>query len=142
MKKIIGTVLLCMGLGSSLFAQANINEKVSNKDYKNTKEFMNATKNVSLNLYEIINDYFQAKTCKEDFTDSVSIEEIREFAASEQYGFLMVLKYKEKEPMSKATYLALNSAYKYMNCGGEDNLGGFIGSTSAMAVELDSKETK
>lgn len=137
MKKIVGTVLLCMGLGSSLFGLSQT---------KDSKEVMDAMKMSMPIISEVIEDYFQAKTCKKEFTDVTSIEQIKDFSTSYQYGVLLELKYKEKHQqetsMAKATYLALITAYSFMNCGGEDNLGGFIGSTSAMAVELDSKETK
>jgi len=116
-----------------------INQKVLNKDYKDTKQFLNDVKNLIPTVYITINDYFQAKTCKEDFTDSVSVEEIREFATSHQFGILIGLKYDENEPVSKASYLALNSAYKLMNCGSEGSFARFIGATSEISIELDSK---
>lgn len=64
-------------------------------DYKNTKELMNnAKKNLPV-VSKVIIDYFQVKTCIENFTTIVSIKEIRKFTTMNQYSLLTGLKYND-----------------------------------------------
>lgn len=110
-------------------------------DYKNTKEMMADMKTDLPVVYDVVTDYFQAKTCKEDITLTTSIKEVREFANSFQYGVLIALKYQDS-PIMKANYLTLTSAYKAMNCGNIDAMKSFGVATNAIAVEMNDKQAK
>lgn len=112
-------------------------------DYKNTKELMNDAKKNLPKVHEVITDYFQAKTCKEDITSIASIKDIREFATSYQYGVLIGFKYQAQESIvARTNYDALINAYKVMNCGSDDAMGVYVGAVSAMAVEMNANQTK
>jgi hypothetical protein len=132
MKKIILIGLLITG---SLFAHET-NDKIPIDDFKTTKALLSDMKEHLPVLYTVYNDYFQAKTCSKDISKTVSIKEIRDFSTTALQGQLVLLKFDDKI-LSKASYDALISSYKFMNCGDTDQLGIFTGSVSTMSVELD-----
>ena len=137
-KRIISAMLLAAITTTSAFADVTKKNDLTS-DYKNTKEMIDDAKKNLPTVHEIINDYFHAKTCKEDFTPTVSVKEIREFANSYQYGVLIGLKYQANESIvAKTNYDALINAFKAMNCGSKEAMSTYIGATSAMAVEMNS----
>lgn len=138
-KRILSAMLLAAIATTSAIANETIPKADFKSDYKNTKEWMNDAKKNLPTVHDIMNDYFQAKTCKEDITLTTSIKEIREFANSFQYGVLIALKYQDT-PLAKADYLTLISSYKLMNCGDKDAMSGFAAGTSAIAVEMNGKQ--
>ncbi len=91
-------------------------------NYNTSKDMMDKIKISNPLVYEVINDYFKAKTCSEDITSSVSVKEIKDFAASVQYGLLIGFKSYSDTPVMKANYINLTSSYKVMNCGDLDAL--------------------
>ncbi len=78
----------------------------------NTKEWINALELVSPGPYRVISDYFQAKTCKEDFTTDVSFEEVEEFTTTKKYIKLLALMYE-----IPIFYDATMKGYKFVSCG-------------------------
>ena len=102
---------------------------------------MNSIGAVFPKVHEILTDYFQANTCKEDFANRISTEDIKEFMQSYQYGVLVGLKYQE-DPVNKANYTALMSAYKAMNCGSEIAMVNYVSASSGITVEKNDKKTK
>ncbi len=92
-------------------------------------------------VYDVVTDYFQAKTCKEDFIKDVSVKEIKKFTMTSQYGILIGLKYQDT-PITKADYLTLISSYKVMNCGDKDAMRSFAVGTGAIAVEMNGNQAK
>lgn len=142
MKKIILGGLIA----ASVMFGANANEMKTldlKSNYKNTKELMEDTKKNYSSYAEIITDYFQAKTCKEDFTKTVSMKEIVGFVNAYQFNVLAELKYKSQESiLARTNYDALINAYKVMNCGSEDAMGTYVGAVSAMAVEMNANQAK
>lgn len=136
MKKIILSAILFATITTTgVFAKEtkNLEYKIDTTD---TKETMNNIKGALPKLHELLTDYFQAKTCKVDFVDRVSTEDIKEFMETYQYGVLVGLKYQES-PINKANYIALISAYKAMNCGSEDAMGNYIAATSVTEINND-----
>ena len=136
----IKVILAGLLLAGSVFAN-DVNTKGANEDYKTTEALLKDMKKELPTIYPIYSDYFSAKTCSKDFAQNVSIKEIREFASTELYGRLMMLKNDTKR-ISKASYSALISSYEFMNCGNIDKLGTFVGAVSAMAVEMDDMRNK
>ena len=132
MKKVILIGLLFTG---SLFA-SEVSREIPTGDYTTTKVLLADMKKNLPTIYTVYNDYFQAKTCSIDISKTVSVEEIRDFAGTALYGKLLTLKYDETI-LAKASYSALISSYKFMNCGEMDQLGAFAGSVSAMSIELE-----
>lgn len=137
MKRILSSILFATIITTSAIADETKNVDLKS-DYKNSKEMMNELKTIFPDVHTIATDYFQAKTCKEDITTNVSMKEIGEFTTTKQYGVLIALKHQDA-PIAKANYSALINAYKAMNCGSEEALGTYIGATSAIAVEMNSK---
>lgn len=136
-KKILSSLLVATITTTGVLAN-EINEPVLKSDYKNTKEMMVDLKTSFPIIHELITDYFQAKKCQENIDDIVSVDEIREFATTYQFGFLMGMKY-QNTPILKANYLALIGSYKLMNCGDKDGMEKFIVGTSAISVEMNKK---
>ncbi len=139
MKKILGAVLVAAITTTGAIANETKNVDLKT-NYNGTKEMMNDLKKILPDEHDIITDYFKAKTCKEDITKNVSMNEIREFTTTKQYGFLIALKFNAKESIiARTNYDALINAYKAMNCGSEEALSTYIGATSAIAVEMNKK---
>ena len=137
MKKIVGMVLLCMGLGSSLFAQANI--EVVNKNNGNTavikrqmtqeelmemakqefkehetKKFHDVLFQIMPNSANVVNAYFSAKKCTQDFTKVVTVSEVKEFMNfNPAYGSLLGLLILDMND----EYLKILNDFEFMNCG-------------------------
>lgn len=124
-KRILSAMLLAAIATTGAVANETIPKADFKSDYKNTKEMMIDMKKNLPTLHDIVTDYFQAKTCKEDITLTTSVKEVREFANSFQYGVLIALKYQDT-PLTKADYLTLISSYKVMNCGDKDAMSGFV----------------
>lgn len=136
----IKVILAGLLLAGSVFAN-DVNTKGANEDYKTTEALLKNMKKELPTIYPIYSDYFTAKTCSKDFAKSVSIKEIREFASTELYGKLFMLK-NDDRIISKASYSALISSYEFMNCGNMEKLGSFVGSVSAMSVEMEDMQNK
>lgn len=139
-KRILSAILLAAITTTGAIANDTKTTSLTG-DYKNTKEMMADMKTDLPAVYDIVTDYFQAKTCQEDFIKHVSVKEIREFTTTVQYGFLVGLKYQDS-PIMKANYLTLTSAYKAMNCGNLDAMKSFGVATNAIAVEMNDKQAK
>ncbi len=137
-KRILSAMLLAAIATTSAMANETIPKADFKSDYKNTKEMMIDMKKNFPTLHDVVTDYFQAKTCKEDITLTTSVKEVREFANSFQYGVLIALKYQDT-PLTKADYLTLISSYKVMNCGDEDAMRSFAVGTGAIATEMNGK---
>ena len=137
-KRILSAMLLAAIATTSAMANETIPKADFKSDYKNTKEMMIDMKKNFPTLHDVVTDYFQAKTCKEDITLTTSVKEVREFANSFQYGVLIALKYQDT-PLAKADYLTLISSYKLMNCGDEDAMRSFAVGTGAIATEMNGK---
>lgn len=112
-------------------------------NYKNTKEMMSDIKEKSPEVNQVVTDYFQAKTCKEDITSTVSEKEIRKFLITTQYGVLIAMKYQyDNTPIYKANYDALLNAYKSMNCDDTEAFRKYGEDVHAIAVEMNSNQAK
>lgn len=105
---IIGLMLI-----GNIFASENIS---------NTKKLMIDIKKDLPQSYVIINDYFKAKTCNDNFEDTLNIAEIEAFTATFQFGFLSGL-YQMK---NKNDYEKITNAYKAMNCGSQEALENYL----------------
>jgi hypothetical protein len=139
-KRILSAMLL-----ASITITGAIADETKTKDlsghYKNSKEMMADMKTNFPGVYDVVTDYFQAKTCKEDFIKDVSVKEIKKFTMTSQYGILIGLKYQDT-PITKADYLTLISSYKVMNCGDKDAMRSFAVGTGAIAVEMNGNQAK
>lgn len=136
-KRILSAILLASFITTGVFA----NETKTNDlkaDYKSSSEMMNELKIKFPDVHDVLTDYFQSKTCQEDFTKKVKVDELKRFTMSYQYGVLVALNV-QKTPIAKANYDTLINAYKVMNCGDGDAFSTYIGATSAMAVEMNNK---
>ncbi len=125
MKKIVLASLLLVG---SVFAnETSKTSTVYDKEYETTKGMMADMKQFPAQ-YSVVNDYFQAKTCMEDFTEKVTIEQIREFLQSAPYATMATLKILSEDDSSKNTkmaYMSLLGAYEYLSCGNTDSFDKF-----------------
>lgn len=110
-------------------------------DYNTSKDMMDKIKTFNPLVYEVINDYFKAKTCSDDITSSVSVQEIKKFATTVQYGLLIGFKYSDT-PVMKAHYINLTSSYKVMNCGDLDAFRYLYTSNSIIAAEANKIKSK
>lgn len=140
MKGIILSAILFASITTSAMANETKNLELKG-DFKTTTEMMNSIGAVFPKVHEILTDYFQANTCKEDFANRISTEDIKEFMQSYQYGVLVGLKYQE-DPVNKSNYTALMSAYKAMNCGSEIAMVNYVSASSGITVEKNDKKTK
>lgn len=140
MKKRMLSAILLAAVTASTFANETKNLELKS-DSKHTSEMMNGLKMSIPSIYNVVNDYYQAKECTDNITDKVSTNEIQEFVKTYQYSVLIALKTQDT-PIAKANYDALINSYKAMNCGSEEAMGTYIGATSAMAVEMNDKKTK
>lgn len=132
-KRMFSTILLA-AVAVSTFAN-----DIKKEDLK-TYEMMNGLKMGIPSIYNVVNDYYQAKECTDNITDKVSTNEIQEFVKTYQYSVLIGLKTQDT-PLAKANYDALINSYKAMNCGSEEAMGTYVGATSAIAVEMNDKKT-
>lgn len=80
-------------------------------DYKSTPELMTSLEKDVPVAYYVINDYFSATNCTNDYMSRVSVEDVNVFAQSEFYGMLIGLVY------SMPTYYEVSiNGYRFVNC--------------------------
>lgn len=145
MKKALITSLVALVLITSSFGgvKEDLNDLREIENTKTLKENLPIMKKHLPMIHTVINDYFQAKTCNENIADKVSMKDVQEFAATEQFGQLILLKYphstEHENILAKANYMSIMGAFKYLNCGGKEGLASFIGGTSVMCIETNSK---
>lgn len=125
MKKILLTGLL--------FTSFVMSEEVPvvevNKEFKSSKEMVQSMKQNFPKIYEVIRDYFETKTCEKDFEKLLSVQEVRDFTESYQFGVLIGLKYNIENSEKHKTdyYNTMINSYKFMNCGDKESLNKLIG---------------
>jgi hypothetical protein len=135
MKKIVLSTVISLGLAVNALGNNDAISKgkeifCKNFNKQHTKEFCekafdNKNSNSEVNGFiagvasvtymtaETIIDYFQSKTCKEDFTSTVSIEDIKHFLQEEpQFNFLTAMK-----ALDQNAYDKVIGNYKFINCG-------------------------
>lgn len=120
MKKIIlGTLLAsCM-----LFASDGATEfesklfDVSKMENGKTKDYLLDLEKLSPDIAKTLKDYFEAKTCKQDFYNTVTIDEVANFIIkTPTFAFLHSLNTLHLH-YDKDTYLQIISNYRFLNCG-------------------------
>jgi hypothetical protein len=116
---------------SLIFAASNVTEQGTIKKEDNsikldksksdkTKGFIQGLKQTFPVMANFIEEYYQIKTCKEDYYNYVSVDEIRDFAANGvNFGVLMGLKTfsDSKEGIENNKYLQVMNNYRFINCG-------------------------
>jgi hypothetical protein len=124
MKRIIlGTLLAsCMLFASDTAVEFKSElfdaSKIKNEEMKGF--LIGMEKSVSKNMSQTVKDYFETKTCKEDFYNTVSIDDIKSFVANGyQFSFLLALNIlnSDKQDIDTNTYLQIINNYKFLNCG-------------------------
>lgn len=70
---------------------------------------------------KVVKDYYEAKTCKKEFYNEVTMDDVKELAStSPAYGVLIALRTlndDKKENAKNNGYADLINTYKFMNCG-------------------------
>lgn len=115
MKKIFYSCLL---ISSLMLAEDKIidNQKTDLKEKEINGVKLGDFEKSNPTTYNVIKDFFNAKYCTKDndFIKFISEKEIEEFGISQQFGFLIGLKYTNKE--FPFVYENIISNFKYMNC--------------------------
>lgn len=107
---VVGSVLLAsdktVGLKSNLFDL----DKVKNEEMKSL--LVDLETNLPYTL-KIVKDYYEAKTCTDEFYNKIAVNDVKEFAASVQLAVLTGLSMGGQQD----AYEKLINDFKFMNCG-------------------------
>lgn len=111
LKKII---ILSILASSLLFGKGKADIEYTNIKDKQMREFLTSLHEQLPIVLEVIKDYYEAKTCSNDFYNKVSIVEVKTFTTQKHFGTLYNIK---NIKGAEAKYKELLNDYKYMNCG-------------------------
>ncbi len=89
-------------------------EKAFDDDSGNSEVngFIAGVAGMSSSTAEVIIDYLQSKTCKNDFREDVTVESMKDFSSSVQFGTLLAVHH-----MDYDLYKKMIQNYKFINCG-------------------------
>lgn len=131
--------VLCLLIFTNICTYAtNQDSKNFVNDFKDSKELLMDLKKKLPDVYMLVNDYFEAKTCKKDYWKIVSKDDIQDYVSSLNYGTLIGFKYAMGEKF-KAYYSTLINAYRFMNCSENKSFEKFLISTEAIS-EIQEKK--